>query len=161
MSSGPAVDRLRGMHGCKTLGRLAQGWFEIANAQPGERGLYPVHNARAFPHQAVALPVRPLGVLFGNPWHARHATVPPFSTQPPQEPALLDTYGDLYGSKIVEPATTDPNTRCNQIYPHFRSVRSCGSARLPTNKSSRVTLRWRGVDSNSRSHPKKSLGRAK
>src|SRR5438105_1616281 len=79
---------LRGVHGCQTLGRLAQGWFEVANAQPGQRGLYPVHNARAFPHQAVALAVRPLGVLFGNRWHPRHAAMAPFATQPPQEGAL-------------------------------------------------------------------------
>src|SRR5438270_755778 len=69
-------------------GRLAQGWFEVADAQPSEGGLYPVHNPRAFPHQAVALAVRPLGVLFGNRGHARHAAMAPFSTQPPQEPAL-------------------------------------------------------------------------
>src|SRR5207249_1921848 len=69
-------------------GRLEQGWFEVANAQPSEGGLYPVHNPRAFPHQAVALAVWPLGVLFGNRGHARHAAVAPFSTQPPQEPAL-------------------------------------------------------------------------
>ena len=43
---------------------------------------------RACPHQAVALAVRPLGVLFGNGWHARHAAMAPFATQPPQEPAL-------------------------------------------------------------------------
>ena len=46
-------------------------------------GLYPVHNPRAFPHQAVALAVRPLGVLFGNRWHARHAAMTSFATQPP------------------------------------------------------------------------------
>src|SRR5439155_23818146 len=79
---------LRGVHGCQTLGGLAQGWFEVADAQPGEGGLYPVHNPRAFPHQAVALAVRPLGVLFSNRGHARHAAMAPFSTQPPQEPAL-------------------------------------------------------------------------
>src|SRR5689334_628807 len=78
----------RGAHGCQTLGRLAQGWFEVANAQPGQGGFYPVHNPRAFPHQAVALAVRPLGVLFGDCRHARHAAMAPFSTQPPQEPAL-------------------------------------------------------------------------
>src|ERR1700752_1553409 len=70
------------------FGSLAQGWFEVANPQPGQGGLYPVHNARAFPHQAVALAVRPLGVLFGNRWHTRHAAMAPFPTQPPQEPAL-------------------------------------------------------------------------
>src|ERR1700731_4110935 len=79
---------LRGGHGCKTLGGLAQGWVEVANAQPGQGGLYPVHNPRAFPHQAVALAVWPLGVLFGNRGHARHAAMAPFATQPPQEPAL-------------------------------------------------------------------------
>jgi hypothetical protein len=76
-----AAPRLRG-------GRPAQGWFEVANAQPGQGGLYPVHNPRAFPHQAVALAVWPLGVLFGNRGHARHAAMAPFSTQPPQQPAL-------------------------------------------------------------------------
>jgi hypothetical protein len=76
-----AAPRLRG-------GRPAQGWFEVANAQPGQGGLYPVHNACAFPHQAFALPVRPLGVLFGNRRYARHAAMAPFPTQPPQEPAL-------------------------------------------------------------------------
>src|ERR1700731_2195194 len=76
-----AAPRLRG-------GRPAQGWFEVANAQPGQGRLYPVHNARAFSHQAFALPARPLGVLFGNRWHARHAAMASFPTQPPQEPAL-------------------------------------------------------------------------
>src|SRR5437868_10732051 len=76
-----AAPRLRG-------GRPAQGWFEVAYAHPLQGGLYPVHNPRAFPHQAVALAVRPLGVLFGNRGHARHAAVAPFATQPPQEPAL-------------------------------------------------------------------------
>ena len=32
-------------------------------------------DARAFSHQGLALPVRPLGVLFGNRWHARHAAM--------------------------------------------------------------------------------------
>src|ERR1700751_1547660 len=76
------------MPGYKTLGRLAQSWFEVANPQPGQGGLYPVHNPRAFPHQAVALAVRPLGVLFGNREHARHAAMTPFATQPPQEGAM-------------------------------------------------------------------------
>ncbi len=30
-----------------------------------------------------------------------------------------DTCWDLSGNKIVEPATTDPKTQCNQIYPYF------------------------------------------
>jgi hypothetical protein len=76
-----AAPRLRG-------GRPAQGWFEVANAHPGQGGLYPVDNARAFPHQAFALPIGPLGVLFGNCWYPRHAAMAPFSTQPSQKPAL-------------------------------------------------------------------------
>src|SRR5271168_1047676 len=73
---------------CKTRRRLAQGWFEIANAQPGEGPLQSVDDARAFPDQALALPVGPLGVLFGNCRDARHGAVAPFPTQPPQEPPL-------------------------------------------------------------------------
>src|SRR5215470_11987330 len=79
---------LRGVQGCQTFGRLAQGWFEIANAQPGQRALHAVRKPRAFLDQALALPIGPLGVLFGNRWHTRHAAMAPFATQPPQKPAL-------------------------------------------------------------------------
>src|ERR1700739_3554602 len=108
---------LPGVHGCKTLGRLAQGWFEIANAQPGQGGLYPVHNARAFPHQAVALAVRPLGVLFGNRWHARHAAMTSFPTQPPQDPALQQLG--------VEPVGLGPT-----MLPRYRDTRGMDHMRL-------------------------------
>src|ERR1700720_1257211 len=43
---------------------------------------------RACPDQALALAVRPLGVLFGNRRPARNAAMAPFPAQPPQEPAL-------------------------------------------------------------------------
>src|SRR5258707_11171776 len=76
-----AAPRLRG-------GRPAQGWFEVANAQPGEGPLHSVDDARAFPDQALALPIGPLGVLFGDCRDARHGAVAPFPTQPPQEPPL-------------------------------------------------------------------------
>jgi hypothetical protein len=36
------------MKRCKTLGRLAQRWFEIANAQPGEGGLAPSQDGAFF-----------------------------------------------------------------------------------------------------------------
>src|SRR5262249_7498535 len=39
-------------------------------------------DARAFPHQAFALPVRPFGVLFGNRRHPHHAAMAPFGTIP-------------------------------------------------------------------------------
>src|SRR6202162_4650191 len=54
---------LRRVQCCKTFRRLAQGWFEVANAQPGEGPLHSVDDARAFPDQALALPIGPLGVL--------------------------------------------------------------------------------------------------
>jgi hypothetical protein len=75
---------------CSVARRSAawRGWFEMANAQPGEGPLHPVDDARAFPDQALALAMGPLGVLFGNCRDARHGAVAPFSTQPPQEPAL-------------------------------------------------------------------------
>src|SRR5260370_25050585 len=62
---------LWGVHFCKTLRCLPQGGFEIAHAEPGQRGLHAVDDAGAFPDQALALPIRPLGVLFGNPLRAR------------------------------------------------------------------------------------------
>ena len=34
-------------------GRAAQGWFEVANAQPGQGALHSVDDARALPDQAV------------------------------------------------------------------------------------------------------------
>src|SRR5437870_9073005 len=105
------------MHGCKTLGGLAQGWFEVANAQPGQGGLYPVHNPRAFPDQAVALAVRPLGVRFANRGHARHAAMAPFATQPPQEPALQQLG--------VEPVGFRP-----AMLPRYRDTRGMDHVRL-------------------------------
>src|SRR5205085_10623538 len=45
---------LRRVQCCNTLRGLAQGWFEIANAQPGEGLLHSVDDARAFPDQALA-----------------------------------------------------------------------------------------------------------
>src|ERR1700757_269923 len=126
---------LRGMHGCQTLSGLAQGWFEVANAEPGEGGLYPVHNPRAFPDQALALPVRPLGVLFGNRWDARHGAMAPFPAQPPQEsalqqlgvepvglgPAMLPRYGDTRGRDHVrfDPARIQPTRQPEAIAAGF------------------------------------------
>ena len=72
------------------LRRLAQGWSKVTNAEPGQGALHAVHKPRAFPDQAFALPVRPLGVLFGDRRHAHHAAMAPFSAQPPQEPERID-----------------------------------------------------------------------
>src|SRR3984893_8614200 len=105
-----AAPRLRG-------GRPAQGWFEIANAQPGQRGLHSVHDARAFPDQAPALPVRPLGVLFGHRRDARHAAMTPFLTQPPQERPLQQLG--------VEPVGLGP-----AMFPRYRDTRGMDHMRL-------------------------------
>src|SRR5260370_23137311 len=115
---------LWGVHRCKTLRCLAQGGFEIAHAEPGQRGLHSVDDARTFPDQALALPVRPLGVLFGNRRDARHAAMAPFPAQPSQEPALqqlgvepvglapamLSRYSDTRGMDHVrfDPACIQP-----------------------------------------------------
>ena len=48
------------------LRRVAQGWFEMANAQAGQGALHAVDKPRAFLDQALALPIGSLGVLFGN-----------------------------------------------------------------------------------------------
>src|SRR5215467_8586593 len=67
---------------------IAQGWFEVTNAKPGQRALHAVDKPRAFLDQALALPIGPLGVLFGKRRYAHHAAMAPFAPQPPQEPAL-------------------------------------------------------------------------
>ena len=67
--------------------------------------------------QALALPVRPLGVLFGNRRHARHAAVAPFPTQPPQEPALQQLG--------VEPVGFRPS-----MLPRYRDTRGMDHVRL-------------------------------
>src|SRR6476619_2625890 len=106
------------------LRRVAQGWSEVTNAEPRQGALHAVHKSRAFLDQALALPIGPLGVLFGNRWHARHAAMAAFATQPPQEPALqqlgvepvglgpamLPRYGDTRGMDHVrfDPARTQP-----------------------------------------------------
>src|SRR5689334_20266476 len=61
---------------------VAQGWFEVMNAEPGQRSLHTVHKPGAFLDQALALPIGPLGVLFGKRRHAHHAAMAPFPSQP-------------------------------------------------------------------------------
>src|SRR5258707_11985896 len=82
----------------------------------------------ACPDQALALPVRPLGVLFGNRPDARHAAMAPFPAQPPQEPvlqqlgvepvglgsAMLPRYGDTRGMDHVRFDPARFSQRANQ-----------------------------------------------
>src|SRR5246127_5346413 len=113
---------LRGVHACQTLSRLAQGWFEVANAQPGQGRLYSVDDPRAFADQAVALAAPALGVLFGNRGHARHAAMAPFSTQPPQEPAF-------------QQLGVEPVSLCSAMLPRDRDTRGMDHVRLyPTRR---------------------------
>src|SRR6516162_5533932 len=70
------------------LGCVAQGWSEVTNAEPGQRALHAVDKPGAFLDQALALPIGPLGVLFGKRRHAHHAAMAPFAPQPTQEPPL-------------------------------------------------------------------------
>src|SRR5207245_5014527 len=81
------------------------------------RVLHSVANARAFPDQAPALPVRPLGVLFGHRRDARHAAMTPFPTQPPQERALQQLG--------VEPVGLGP-----AMFPRYRDTRGMDHMRL-------------------------------
>jgi len=75
-----------------------------------------------FLDQALALPIGPLGVLFGNRWHARHAAVAPFAAQPPQEPALQQLG--------VEPVGFRP-----AMLPRYRDTRGMDHVRLhPTRR---------------------------
>src|ERR1700731_1503980 len=105
-----AAPRLRG-------GRPAQGWFEVANAQPGQGALHSVDDARALPDQALALPVGPLGVLFGNGRDARHGAVAPFPAHPPQEPPLQQLG--------VEPVGLGP-----AMFPRYGDTRGMDHMRL-------------------------------
>src|ERR1700730_9744639 len=105
-----AAPRLRG-------GRPAQGWFEVANAQPGQGALHSVDDARALPDQALALPVGPLGVLFGDGRDARHGAVAPFPAQPPQEPPLQQLG--------VEPVGLGP-----AMFPRYGDTRGMDHMRL-------------------------------
>src|SRR5215472_4158933 len=72
----------------KTVAPSGQGWSEVTNAEPGQRALHAVHKPGAFLDQALALPIGPLGVLFGKRRYAHHAAMAPFPPQPAQKPAL-------------------------------------------------------------------------
>src|ERR1700747_2402176 len=92
------------------LRRLAQGWFEVTNAEPGQGALHAVHKPRAFPDQALALAIGPLGILFGNRRDAHHAAMAPFPTQPPQKPPL-----EQFGAQ--------PIGLCPAMFPRHRHTR--------------------------------------
>src|SRR6516162_1976664 len=105
------------------LGRVAQGWSEVTNAEPGQRALHAVDKPRAVLDQALALPIGPLGVLFGNRRYAHHAAMAPFAPQPTQEPALQQLG--------VEPIGLGP-----AMFPRHGHTRGMDHVRLdPTRRS--------------------------
>src|SRR6516162_439281 len=122
------------------LGRVAQGWSEVTNAEPRQGALHAVHKPGAFLDQALALPIGPLGVLFGDRWHAHHAAMAPFATQPPQEPALqqlgvepiglcpamLPRYGDTRGMDHVrlDPSRLQPARQPEAVAAGFEGNRN-------------------------------------
>src|ERR1700758_1530190 len=99
------------------LRRVAQGWSEVTNAEPGQGALHAVHKSRAFLDQALSLPIGPLGVLFSNRRHAHHTAMAPFATQPPQEPALQQ-----FG--------VEPIGLCPAMFPRYRDTRGMDHVRL-------------------------------
>src|SRR6516225_9748880 len=99
------------------LRRVAQGQSEVTNAEPGQGALHAVDKPRAFLDQALALPIGPLGVLFGNRGHARHAAVAPFAAQPPQEPALQQLGVEPVGLRTA-------------MLPRYRDTRGMDHVRL-------------------------------
>src|ERR1700756_984053 len=103
------------------LRRVAQGWSEVTNAEPGQGALHAVHKPRAFLDQALALPIGPLGVLLGDRRYAHHAAMTPFAPQPPQEPALQQLG--------VEPIGLGP-----AMFPRHGHTRGMDHVRLDTTR---------------------------
>src|SRR5215469_4333274 len=103
------------------LRRLAKGWSEVTNAEPGQRALHAVHKPGAFLDQALALPIGPLGVLFGKRRYAHHAAMAPVPPQPAQKPPL-----EQFG---VEPIGLGPS-----MFPRYRDTRGVDHMRLDTTR---------------------------
>src|SRR5215813_10934055 len=99
------------------LRRVAQGWSEVTNAEPGQHALHAVDKPGAFLDQALALPIGPLGILFGKRRHAHHAAMAPFAPQPTQEPPL-----EQFG---VEPIGLGPS-----MFPRHGHTRGMDHVRL-------------------------------
>ena len=105
-----AAPRLRG-------GRPAQGWFEVANPQPARVDFIRFTIRVRSPTRQSRSRLGPLGVLFGDRGHARHAAMARFATQPPQEPALQQLGVESVGFR---PA----------MFPRYRHTRGMDHVRL-------------------------------
>src|SRR5215468_1710601 len=99
------------------LRRVAQGWSKVTNAEPSQRALHAVDKPGAFLDQALALPIGPLGVLFGKRRHAHHAAMAPFPPQPPQKPAF-----EQFG--------VQPIGLCPAMFPRYGHTRGVDHMRL-------------------------------
>ena len=72
----------------ETLGGLAQRRLEAPDAEAGQAALHSVHDPRALADQALALAVRPLGILILERRNRRHAAMVRFAAQPAEKRAL-------------------------------------------------------------------------
>jgi len=131
----------RGVDACKTLGGLAQGWvWKIANPQPGPGvGLYPVHDARAFPRPGQStLAVRPLGrPLLRNRRHARHAAMARFCqrSHPQETPRFSNS---VSSRSVFRPGDVPAIPRHSTHEITCASTPRASSQRAPTRKPSRA-----------------------
>src|SRR5215831_13828795 len=145
------------------LRRVAQGWSEVTNAEPGQAALHAVDKPRAFLDQALALPIGPLGVLFGNRRHARHAAMAPFATQPPQEPALQQLGVEPIGLArrcSRDTATLEGWITCAST-PRASSQRASQKPSRPASKATAIrVIVWPALTDSSRQRCSRSSSRS-
>src|SRR5207253_11499275 len=79
---------LRRTQRTQSLRRVSQAYLEAANAETGEVALHSVHDARALPHQALALTARPFRILILERGDRSHAAVIRLTAQPAEKGAL-------------------------------------------------------------------------
>jgi hypothetical protein len=70
------------------LGSLAQGRREAPDAEASQTGLHPIHDARAFANQVLALAVRTPGIFFLESRNRDHVAMVRLAAQPAEENAL-------------------------------------------------------------------------
>jgi hypothetical protein len=73
---------LRRTQRLETLRRIAQFWIEAPDAETGQTGFQPAHDACALADQVLALAVRALGILLRLRCDRDHATMIPLAAQP-------------------------------------------------------------------------------
>ena len=93
-------------------------------------------NPRAFPHQAFALAVGPLGVLFGNRRHARHAAIPSSPRSHPRNPRL----GNSVSSRSVFAGRCSRETATLEGWAAYHTSSTRGTA-LPNRPYTGVPFR--------------------